>query len=119
MSVLKLRTRIVQFAVAMVALAAMTLGGSFTAQAGLPGGFAFATATGLLVWDNGTCASDNPATTPAVEPAIPAGNGAWAAVLYCTDGSLGSAIFFPADGPANGVVAINGATSVVPVDAVP
>ncbi len=117
-SVLKLRTRIVQLAIATVALAAMALGGSFTAHGGLVGGFGFDTATGFMTWDNGICTSDNPATV-AVEPAMPAGNGAWGTVLYCMNGSLGSAILFPADGPANGVVAINGATAVVPVDAVP
>ncbi len=120
MSVRKSRTRIVQLAIAMVALAAMTLGGSFTAQAGTPGALAFATSNGFVSWDNGVCTSNNPATDPFVEEtAIPAGNGAWAAVLFCTDGTLGSAILFPADGPANGVVAINGSTAVVPVDAVP
>lgn len=115
MTLLKSRTRIVQLAIATVALAAMTLGGSFTAQAGTPGGLDFNAATGVLVYDAGTCSSDNPATTPGVETAVPAGNGAFASVLFCTDGTLMSAIFLPAPGPANGVVAINGATTVVAV----
>ncbi len=126
-SVLELRTRIVQLAiamVAMVALAAMTFGAvsvqaNITAPPATAAHLHLATTTGGLLGydgdnDNGTeCDSDNPAT-PGTDLAIPAGNGAFGAVLYCTDGSVKSAILMPAAG-LNGVVAVNGATSIVTV----
>ncbi len=123
MSFLKSRTRIVQLAIAMVALAAMTFG-AVTVQATDEQGATvvphahFNPATGALVYDaddTNTVTAGDCATDATTGPLVPAGNGAYGGIMTCA-GGFGSAIVLPTSATAGiAVVAVNGATTVVPV----
>lgn len=129
MSFLKTRTRIVQLAIAMVALAAMTFG-AVSVQADIAAPAAphlhFNPATGAAVYDAdnsgnviaGALTAGDCATDAASGPLVPAGNGAFGGVMTCPTSAtgLGSVIVLPTSPTAGiAVVAINGATTVVNV----
>lgn len=122
MSFLKTRTRIVQLAIAMVALAAMTLGGTFTAQAGGAAG-TFNPVTGDATYsDSGVnCASipaqAGPPPVPGSFQLVPVGNGAWGGILPCNDGSFAAVTVLPTS-PTGGIIvgAIHGATAITSYD---